>query len=65
MSAWNAIWAPKGTPKDVIAKLNAPVTDALADPTARQRLADLGQQVVLHRLPVKCDRKPVQDSKMR
>ena len=29
---WHALWAPKGTPKDVIAKLNAAVVDALADP---------------------------------
>jgi tripartite-type tricarboxylate transporter receptor subunit TctC len=46
MSVWNAIWAPKGTPKDIIARLNAAVTDALADPAAPRRLADLGHQVV-------------------
>ena len=38
---WHA-WAPKGTPRDVIARLNAAVVDALADPTVRKRLADLG-----------------------
>ena len=45
-AVWNAIWAPKGTPKNVIAKLNAAVVDSLTDLAVRQRLADLGQQVV-------------------
>jgi tripartite-type tricarboxylate transporter receptor subunit TctC len=45
-SVWYALWAPKGTPKDVIAKLNAAVVDTLADPAVRQRLADIGQEIV-------------------
>ena len=45
ISLWNGLWAPKGTPKDIIAKLNAAVVEALADPTVRQRLADLGQEI--------------------
>src|SRR5215471_15511483 len=45
ISVWSGMWAPKGTPKDVVAKLNAAVVDALAHPTVRQQLADLGQQV--------------------
>jgi tripartite-type tricarboxylate transporter receptor subunit TctC len=44
-SSWTALWVPKGTPKDVIAKLNAAAVDALADPAVRRRLADLGQDV--------------------
>jgi tripartite-type tricarboxylate transporter receptor subunit TctC len=40
VSTWYGLWAPNGTPKDVIAKLNAAVVEALADPTARKRLAD-------------------------
>jgi len=36
-----------GTPKDVVAKLNAAVMDAPADPGVRQRLADLGQIIVI------------------
>jgi len=32
ISVWHALWAPKGTPKDVIAKLNTAMVDALADP---------------------------------
>ena len=45
ISIWHALWASKGTPKDVIAKLNAAVVEALADQTVRQRLADLGQEL--------------------
>jgi tripartite-type tricarboxylate transporter receptor subunit TctC len=45
ISLWSALWAPKGTPKDVIAKLNAAVRDALADPTVRKRLADVGLEI--------------------
>jgi len=44
-SRWHALWAPKGTPKDVIAKLNTAVAGALADPAVRSRLADLGQEI--------------------
>jgi len=45
-SVWNALFAPKGTPRDIIARLNAAAVDALAEPEVRQRLADLGQQIV-------------------
>jgi len=45
VSIWFALWAPKGTPKDMVAKLNAAVAGALADGTVRQRLADLGQEI--------------------
>jgi tripartite-type tricarboxylate transporter receptor subunit TctC len=44
-SRWHALWAPKGTPKDVIAKLNAALVGALADPAVLSRLADLGQEI--------------------
>ena len=43
--SWHAIWVPKGTPQPVIAKLNAAAVAALADPTVRKRLADVGQDV--------------------
>jgi tripartite-type tricarboxylate transporter receptor subunit TctC len=45
-TVWNAIWAPKGTPKNVIARINAAIVDGLSDSAVRQRLADLGQQIV-------------------
>ncbi len=46
ISIWHGIWVPKGTPKDVIAKLNASIVNALRDAGVRQRLADLGQEIV-------------------
>jgi len=45
MSGWFGFWAPKGTPKDVIAKLNAATTEALADPALQKRFSDLGLDV--------------------
>jgi tripartite-type tricarboxylate transporter receptor subunit TctC len=42
---WHALWAPKGTPKDIIAKLNGAVRAALADPEVRKRFADQGQDI--------------------
>ena len=44
-SAWSGLWVPKGTPRDIIAKLSAAVRDALADPAVRQRLAVLAIEV--------------------
>jgi len=46
ISFWHGLWAPKGTPKDVIARLNAAVVDALADASVRKRLDELGQIIV-------------------
>ena len=46
MSVWHGIWAPHGTPPAVIAKLNAAVVEALADPDVRKRLEDLGQDIM-------------------
>jgi tripartite-type tricarboxylate transporter receptor subunit TctC len=45
MSAWQAIWAPKGTPSAIINKLNKAIVDALADPALQARLADLGEDI--------------------
>jgi tripartite-type tricarboxylate transporter receptor subunit TctC len=45
VSVWFGIWAPKGTPRDIVAKLNAAMVSALADSTVRQRLSDLGQEI--------------------
>jgi tripartite-type tricarboxylate transporter receptor subunit TctC len=45
LSAWFALWAPKGTPHDVIARLNSALRGALADPATQSRLADLAQEV--------------------
>ncbi|HET7766696.1 MAG TPA: tripartite tricarboxylate transporter substrate-binding protein [Burkholderiales bacterium] len=46
VSVWFGIWAPKGTPRDIVAKLNAAMQSSLADPATRQRLGELGQEVV-------------------
>jgi tripartite-type tricarboxylate transporter receptor subunit TctC len=45
MSAWHAFFAPKGTPKDLVATLNRALVHALAEPTLRQRLMALGQEI--------------------
>jgi tripartite-type tricarboxylate transporter receptor subunit TctC len=44
-SFWHAMWAPKATPKPIIAKLNAAIVAALADPDTRKKLTDLAQVI--------------------
>jgi tripartite-type tricarboxylate transporter receptor subunit TctC len=44
VSYWHGLWAPKGTPRDIVGTLNGAVVNALADPTVRQRFADIGQE---------------------
>jgi tripartite-type tricarboxylate transporter receptor subunit TctC len=46
ISIWYGIWAPKGTPREVVARLNQAVKDALADADTRKRLGDLGMEIV-------------------
>jgi tripartite-type tricarboxylate transporter receptor subunit TctC len=46
MSIWYGTWVPRGTPKEAVAKLNGAITGALADTAVRQRLADLGLEIV-------------------
>jgi len=41
-SAWFGMGAPKGTPAEIVARLNREVNEALADPKMRERLAELG-----------------------
>ena len=45
MAVWHGLWAPKGTPQDIITKLNAAIVDALADASVRARLAESGQEI--------------------
>jgi tripartite-type tricarboxylate transporter receptor subunit TctC len=45
-SGWTGLFAPKGTPNEIIGGLNAAVVDALADPTVRSRLVDLGIEIL-------------------
>ena len=42
--SWSGFWAPKRTPKDVIARLAAATVDALADPAVLSRLAEYGAE---------------------
>jgi tripartite-type tricarboxylate transporter receptor subunit TctC len=42
MTLWSGLWAPKGTPKEIIAKINAAALDALKDPATRKQLENLG-----------------------
>src|SRR6516162_9107217 len=44
-SAWEALFAPKNVPQEIIGKLNAAAVEALADQAVRSRLADLGHEV--------------------
>jgi tripartite-type tricarboxylate transporter receptor subunit TctC len=41
---WHALWVPKGTPKDVIAKLNDALVKGVADSATHKRLIDIGQE---------------------
>ena len=43
--SWYGLWVPKGTPRDIIAKLNAAAVDAMTDPTVRSRMATLGLEI--------------------
>jgi tripartite-type tricarboxylate transporter receptor subunit TctC len=45
MTLWSGLWVPKGTPKDIVAKLNAATIDALNDPAVRKQLENLGLQM--------------------
>jgi tripartite-type tricarboxylate transporter receptor subunit TctC len=45
VSYWHALWAPKATPPDIIAKVNAAVVSALADPKVQQNFAAQGQDI--------------------
>jgi len=44
-SFWHALWAPKGTPPEIVTRLNDAVVKALADPGIRQKLVDLAQDI--------------------
>ena len=53
MSIWAGIFAPKGTPKEIVAKLASALDRALDDASVKKRIADLGGS-----LPAKDERKP-------
>ena len=45
IAVWHGLWAPKGTPKEVTARLTAAILEALADPQVREKFAALGQEI--------------------
>ena len=45
MTLWSGFWVPKGTPKELIARLNSAAVEALSDPTVRKKLGDLGLEM--------------------
>jgi tripartite-type tricarboxylate transporter receptor subunit TctC len=45
MTLWSGLWVPKGTPKDIVDKLNAAAVDALNDPGVKKQLESLGLQM--------------------
>jgi len=45
MTLWYGLWASGGTPREIVAKLNRAVVEALADPAVRQRLAELELEI--------------------
>ena len=46
LPGWFGFFAPKGTPREAIARLNAAMMEALADPAIRARFTDLGLDIV-------------------
>jgi tripartite-type tricarboxylate transporter receptor subunit TctC len=45
ISFWHGLWVPKGTPQEITSRLNAAVVEALSDPTVRERLTAIGQEI--------------------
>jgi len=45
VSVWHGIYAPKGTPKEIVARLNAAIVEALADPAVKTALGNMGQEI--------------------
>lgn len=46
VKVWHGVYAPKGTPPEAIAKFNAALRAGLKDPAFRQKMADLGAEIV-------------------
>jgi tripartite-type tricarboxylate transporter receptor subunit TctC len=45
MTLWSGMWVPKGTPKEIVAKLNAAAVDALNDPAVKKQLESQGLEM--------------------
>ncbi len=53
VSIWHGLWAPKGTPREIVDRLNAAAIATFADPAIRKRMEELGQT-----LPTPAEMKP-------
>ncbi|MDE2380555.1 tripartite tricarboxylate transporter substrate binding protein BugD [Bradyrhizobium sp.] len=45
MTLWSGMWVPKGTPKNVVARLNAAAVEALNDPAVKKQMENLGLEM--------------------
>jgi tripartite-type tricarboxylate transporter receptor subunit TctC len=45
MTLWSGMWVPKGTPQEIVTKLNAAVVDALGDPNVKKQMENLGLEM--------------------
>jgi tripartite-type tricarboxylate transporter receptor subunit TctC len=45
MAVWHGIWVPKNTPKEIVAKLNSSIVEALSEAGVRGTLSTLGQEI--------------------
>lgn len=45
MTLWSGLWVPKGTPKEIVARLNAAAVDAMKDPVVRRKFEELGLEM--------------------
>ena len=45
IAVWHGIWVPHGTPRTIVAKLNAAAVESLADPAVQKRLFEMGQEI--------------------
>jgi tripartite-type tricarboxylate transporter receptor subunit TctC len=44
VSVWTGLWAPKGTPRDIVSRINAAMVEVLADEAVRKRIAETGSE---------------------
>jgi tripartite-type tricarboxylate transporter receptor subunit TctC len=45
MTLWSGLWVPKGTPRDIVVRLNAAAVEALNDPMVKSQFDNLGLQM--------------------
>ena len=45
MTLWSGMWVPRGTPKDIVARLNAAAVEALNDPAVKTQMENLGLEM--------------------